>query len=154
MRIERRGGTDDISDALSLRDRIFIQEQGVPSGREADGLDGICEHYVGYFAGEPITVARVRYLDLETAQLERIGVLDPLRGEGVGTHLMHKMLIDLAREGIQRVTLHSQVHAQEFYARLGFEPVGEPFIEEGTDIEHIRMDKDLLLVEADVPLEL
>ncbi len=146
MRIERMSGIEDISDALSLRDRIFIQEQGVPSGREVDGLDDSAEHYVGYFIGEAIAVARVQYLTVKTARLERVGVLEPMRGEGAGTELMNKVLADLKTEGVRRVELDSPARARKFYASLGFEPVGEPFIEEDTGIEHIRMEKELFWI--------
>lgn len=145
LQIERlSGATEDISDALSLRERIFILEQGVPVGRESDGLDDVAEHYVGRFAGEAIAVARVRYDDLTTARLERIGVLEPMRGEGTGQELMEQVLEDLRLEGVRSVTLNSQVEVQGFYEKLGFTPVGEPFIEEATGLPHIRMDKQLL----------
>lgn len=143
LQIERMSGIEDISGALGLRRQIFIMEQGVAEAREADGLDDAAEHYVGYFLDEAIAVARVRYEDLEVAKLERIGVLEPMRGEGVGRLLMKAILEDLKSEGVRLVTLDSQVHAQEFYKKLGFKTVGEPFIEEGTDIEHIRMEARL-----------
>lgn len=51
-------------------------------------------------------------------------------------------LTELARErGDTRVLLNAQVQAMPFYARYGYEPVGEPFGEAG--IPHQTMERFL-----------
>lgn len=45
------------------------------------------------------------------------------------------------KQGIERISLHAQLSARTFYAKLGFQEEGERFEEAG--IEHITMTKDL-----------
>jgi predicted GNAT family N-acyltransferase len=59
------------------------------------------------------------------------------RGAGVGSAVL-RALMDRARQrGDHEVVLHAQLAAQDFYARHGFEPEGEIFMDAG--IEHIAM---------------
>src|SRR5690606_4995593 len=63
------------------------------------------------------------------------------RADGVGSGLLHA-LVRIAREGgLERVSLHAQEGAIEFYRRHGFSPVGERFVEAG--IGHVAMQRRL-----------
>jgi predicted GNAT family N-acyltransferase len=59
----------------------------------------------------------------------------------VGALLLAALEAQARAEGLGVVELHAQVHAQPFYARLGYLPEGPVFEEAG--IEHVVMVKRL-----------
>ncbi|HEY9541543.1 MAG TPA: GNAT family N-acetyltransferase, partial [Luteimonas sp.] len=75
--------------------------------------------------------------DGEPAHVGRMAVLRDWRGGGVGDALLHALLRQARELGWNDIILNAQVSAQSFYARHGFVPVGERFIEAG--IEHQAM---------------
>jgi predicted GNAT family N-acyltransferase len=126
-------------DALkSIRFDVFVVEQNVPESLEWDGLDAHCIHALAEDgSGTPIGCGRL----LPDGHIGRIAVAKAWRARGVGAALVQR-LIDLARErGDRRVMLNSQTHAMPFYARFGFEAIGEPFDEAG--IPHQAMELGL-----------
>ena len=87
--------------------------------------------------GVPIGCGRL----LPDGHIGRVAVLSDWRGQGVGAALLVR-LIDLAKaRGDKRVLLNSQVQAMPFYARYGFAPTGEQFLEAG--IPHQTMVRPL-----------
>jgi len=60
-----------------------------------------------------------------------------LRWGGPGQQVMQALMDAAAQRGDTEVMLHAQRSAENFYARLGFVPRGDPFEEVG--IPHIEM---------------
>lgn len=128
-----------------VREAVFVQEQGVPLELEWDELDPQCHHVIARDAqGQPIGTGRLT----PDHRIGRMAVLADWRGRGVGDALL-LALIDKARElGWHDLTLHAQASAMGFYARHGFLPYGERFVEAG--IEHQSMRR---LLDAPNPVE-
>lgn len=124
----------------AVRERVFIDEQGVPESLEIDALDPACRHVLARdAAGQPIGTARLA----PDGKIGRMAVLADWRGRGVGSALLHALLRQAHEDGLARVTLHAQAGAIDFYLRHGFTAVGDRFIEAG--IEHqamqLRLDR-------------
>lgn len=130
---------DEMSAIVAVRQAVFQVEQGVDPDLEFDGLDADSDHLLAYINGEAIGTTRIRYLDSTTAKIERVAVLAPFRSKGIGKAMMEAVLQVLVTKNIPVVKLHAQIHVRDFYTRLGFEPVGNPFDEAG--IPHIAMIK-------------
>jgi predicted GNAT family N-acyltransferase len=122
----------------AVREAVFVLEQQVPAELELDALDPRCRHVLARdAAGLPIGTARLA----PDGRIGRMAVLRAWRGRGVGSALL-QALLRLAREdGRDRVSLHAQAGAIDFYRRHGFVPVGERFMEAG--IEHLAMERHL-----------
>ena len=122
----------------ALRRTVFIEEQHVPEELEWDDADERAYHVLAMSeAGEPIGTGRLK-LD---GQIGRMAVVRRWRRRGVGAAIL-QALLDLARkEGCPTVRLHAQTHAIPFYAKCGFETVGEEFDEAG--IPHRKMELEL-----------
>lgn len=123
----------------SVRETVFVHEQSVPPDFELDvDRDPLCEHVLAFDAqGEPIGTGRLT----PDRRIGRLAVLADWRGRGVGVALL-AALVERARElGWRELSLHSQASAIGFYARHGFLPVGERFIQAG--IEHLSMSRQL-----------
>src|SRR5690349_20848866 len=117
-----------MNEALSVRRRVFIEEQRVPEEEEIDGHDcdpaavSDCLPVIAYVDGVPVATRRL-LLDsptYENAHIGRVAVLAEQRRHGVGREVM-AALHELARQrGLPGITLAAQTHAIGFYERLGY----------------------------------
>ena|SRR5687768_13556605 len=127
----------DLDAAFTIREKVFVEEQGVPQEDEYDQYEKTAHHYLATCEGVPCGAARWRQTE-KGIKLERFAVLPQYRNREVGSHLLHQVLQDVkTRFPEKEVYLHAQLPAVNFYARHGFEPVGELFSE--CDIEHYKM---------------
>ena len=137
----------DARDTLrSLRQQVFIEEQGVPRDIEWDGKDEQCLHVMAYFQGEPVGCGRL----MPGGKVGRMAVAKPYRGHGIGAAILRELVQVARQEGYSRLYLHAQQHAASFYRRAGFEPRGATFEEAG--IPHVSMHLDLDEKGLDPPL--
>ena len=137
---------DEMNDALTVRRRVFIEEQNVPESLEIDAYDAdpatspAALHVVAYVDGRCVATGRL-LLDLhegEYPHIGRVAVLRDERGKGYGRAVM-LALQDLARGlGMPGITLAAQLHAIGFYETLGYVVRGDVFLD--ADIEHRWMD--------------
>ena len=124
-----------------IRIAVFQEEQGVDSALEFDGKDEISQHLIAYLNREAVGTTRIRYLDNQTAKVERLAVLAKARGKGIGKQLMEKAIEIIASKSMPEVLIHSQEYVKGLYENLGFVQEGEIFIE--ADIPHLKMKKKL-----------
>ena len=129
-------GEEDHKQCLKLRYQVFVEEQGVEPDLEiTDEKDSI--HFLAERDGSVIGTGRFR-IHGNLLKFERVAVLKAMRGQGVGKGLLEFM----QKKGFNTypeylMFMHAQTHAQLFYEKLGWRPVGEPFDED--NIEHIAM---------------
>lgn len=119
----------------AVRETVFVHEQNVPLELELDAeRDPQCQHVLAFdAAGEPIGTGRLT----PDRHIGRMAVLAAWRGRGVGEALLAALLDRAQALGWREISLHSQATAIGFYARHGFLPFGERFLEAG--IEHVTM---------------
>ena len=136
-------GVDNLYDALALRCRVFILEQG--PYLDPDGADPQCWHLLGRSdSGDDAGVLHsyLRIVDPGVKYAEpsmgRVITSPESRGTGAGHRLV--------AEGIARCTsawpgqgirISAQLRLERFYAGHGFVRVGEPYIED--TIPHLQM---------------
>lgn len=130
-------------DSFSVRHKVFVEEQKVPPDLEADlhDQDGTTIHFVAYNQSVPVGAARLRQYTDEVGKVERVAVLKEARGLGIGFSIMNELESVALRKGYRKLILNSQLHAQDFYERLGFQPKGDIFHE--ANIPHVAMEKEL-----------
>jgi predicted GNAT family N-acyltransferase len=134
-----------MTEALSVRRRVFIQEQAVPEDLEIDHHDAdpadvtTAIHVLVKLDGAAVATGRLLLEDDDgRLHIGRVAVLEPHRGHGVGRAVM-LALHDIARErGATSLSLAAQLHAIGFYERLGYTAHGDVFLDAG--IEHREMD--------------
>lgn len=127
-------------DAFSVRNRVFIEEQGINPKIEYDQYDQNAIHLVGYLNEQPIAAARIRLIT-EQGKIQRVAILKPFRKQGYGKKLMLASEKIISQHGLQSLHLNAQIHAIPFYEAIGFEINSHPFYEAG--IEHVSMNKML-----------
>jgi predicted GNAT family N-acyltransferase len=129
------------AEAVAIRRRVFVEEQGVPEPDELDGKDGERTHFLARdAAGRAVGCACLRPYGARH-KVERVAVLPELRGTGLGRELMRAVEAHASEFGARDLVLHAQAGVIVFYEKLGWQSVGRRFFEAG--IEHQRMEKRL-----------
>jgi predicted GNAT family N-acyltransferase len=136
----------DQAELRAVREAVFVQEQQVPREEEVDAEDPLSRHVLARDpSGHPIGCGRLT----PRRAIGRVAVLAGWRGRGVGAALMRVLLEQARALGYPEVELHAQVHAADFYARIGFSADGADFDECG--IRHRTMRLVLAPGERRVP---
>ncbi len=142
-------GIDDaerMREALAIRTRVFVDEQGVPSDEEIDEHDrsdpSAAHALVRPDIGATAIGAGRFYVSMPgTVQIGRMAVVPASRGTGVGRALLEALAGEARNRGFHRAHLHAQVHAREFYVKSGFFDDGEQLWDAG--ILHQPMSREL-----------
>ena len=121
----------DMLSCLNLRRTVFIEEQNVPENEEVDGDDPDCDHILLTVSDIPVGAARLKYFD-DFVKVQRVCVLKNYRGQGIGSKIINFIIRHVEKNDIRSsVRLGSQIHALEFYKRLGFIEFGEEYLDAG-----------------------
>lgn len=120
-----------------IRQRVFIDEQGVPPELEWDATDALADHYLALTPDNtPVAVARLIPALSDTAHIGRMAVLPGHRGRGLGRQLLRHLVTDAAPH-FDDLRLSAQEHALAFYQRCGFHVCSGPYEDAG--ITHFDM---------------
>ena len=137
--IERRSAFADLDPRtlyalLKLRTDVFVVEQACPYP-ELDGRDdepGAEHRWLEDDGGEPVAYVRMLAEDDGTTRLGRVVTRADHRSDGLARRLVEGVLADHAD-----VRADSQSHLRAWYESLGFEVVGDEYVEDG--IPHLPM---------------
>ncbi|MDX8354226.1 GNAT family N-acetyltransferase [Cognatiyoonia sp. IB215182] len=122
---------DDYTHCIALRRKVFIDEQGIAEADEIDDLDDQAIHLLAIVDGRPVGTARL-LIDGEIGKIGRICVATDQRGTGLGKALVTAGIDQLRTvPGVTTAKLGAQDHAIGFYAKLGFQPVGDFYDDAG-----------------------
>jgi predicted GNAT family N-acyltransferase len=133
-------GSSEVDEALELRRRVFVDEQGVTLAADQDGRDPEALHIVAYAEGRLVGTCRLVFDD-GIARLGRMAVERDQRGRGIGAAILAEAEREARAAGATKIRLHAQTDARSLYERSGFGVRGEEFLEEG--IPHVTMEKPL-----------
>lgn len=124
---------------LQLRSRVFVVEQNC-AYPDLDDKDQESWHWMGWNKEELVAYTRLLPpgLAFKECSIGRVVTAPSVRGQGVGRTLMHHS-IEQCRNlfGSGPIQIGAQRYLESFYQSLGFEIVGEPYLEDG--IPHIHM---------------
>lgn len=130
-------------DARSIRQTVFVKEQGIDPNIEWDQLDGESYHFVAYLNQTPVATCRL-HLDTDSshAHLQRFAVTLDARQQSVGRALLNQMEAWAKDHGIDYIYLSAQQSALPFYLKSNYQQRKEPaFMEAG--ILHQNLYKSL-----------
>lgn len=132
-------GVDDLYDALALRCRVFVLEQG--PYLDPDGFDRRAWHLLGR-NDSGVLQCYLRVVDPGVKYAEpsigRVISAPEVRGTGLGRVLMAEGVVRCAQAFPgQRIRISAQAHLERFYKGFGFARVGEAYLED--DIPHVEM---------------
>lgn len=122
----------------TVREAVFILEQGIPAELEWDADDATSRHALARIDGVPVACGRL----LPDGHVGRMAVRAAWRGQGIGRAILDALIDSAQQVGMPLLQLHAQMHATGFYEKAGFAAEGPPFDEVG--IEHQRMVRTLV----------
>ena len=127
--------TRELYEILRARESVFLLEQNIVC-QDKYRLDYEALHLFLTDADGAITAYMRAYADGHGVKLGRVLTLK--RGQGVGAALMREAIPAItAHFNTDKLYIHSQKHAEGFYARFGFVSSSEDFMEEG--VPHVLM---------------
>lgn len=139
IRIFKQITTQELYDILQLRSEVFVVEQDCVY-QDIDGKDQKALHVLGYKNEKLIAYTRSfkpgDYFDY--ASIGRVVVLKNERQHNYGYDIM-KASIEAINNSFNETTIEisAQVYLNTFYKNLGFNTIGEEYLEDG--IPHIKM---------------
>jgi predicted GNAT family N-acyltransferase len=119
---------------FDVRRSVFVVEQNVSESEEYDEFEASSTHFAAIMDDVVVGTCRYRSTAVGT-KLERFAVLEEYRGNSVGESLVAHCLDLVGEEAC--VYLHAQIQVVGFYAKFGFEKIGDQFEEAG--IRHFKM---------------
>ena len=135
---------DELHAMARLRIDVFVVEQDCPYS-DLDGKDLRAWHVWAEDEKESkgaaaVACARVLGPGVSYAEpsIGRVATRRDQRGRGLGKELMERSIAVCQQTWPgQAIRISAQCYLEEWYAQLGFEPVGESYLED--DIPHIQM---------------
>lgn len=123
-------------DAKTIREEVFVKEQGFED--EFDAHDNIAYHAVLYYNNEPVATART-FVNEDVYVIGRVAVIKSMRNHHLGKKVILAIEEKIKELGGTKVELSAQSRVQGFYKSLGYQTLGEEFLDEGCP--HIKMIK-------------
>jgi len=125
---------------LKIRFEVFVNEQNVALDEEIEDDEFTYQAFVLYLEEKAIGTVRYKHIDKNTVKIGRFAIIKEQRGKGYGRQLMTfvEQLINVKVKSLTLV-LGAQLQAVPFYRSLGYECLGEQYIE--ANIPHMHMKK-------------
>jgi predicted GNAT family N-acyltransferase len=134
--------TADVHGAIAVRERVFVDEQGVPAEEELDGRDEQALHLVSVAPDGGGVIATLRLLfDGDAVKIGRVAVDRPWRRRGIAARMIELAVEEGRARGARRARLSSQVDVVGLYEGAGFAVESDVFVEAG--IPHVWMGLEL-----------
>lgn len=122
----------------AIRRKVFILEQKIDEADEFDGADANSSHVLVFSEKrDAVGTGRIE----ATGKIARLAVIAEYRKRGVGSAILERLIDEARSRNFDRVFLHAQTHALDFYKKFGFVSEDEVFMEAG--IPHVLASLDL-----------
>lgn len=131
----------DFDNAISIRRKVFVEEQDIPIHLELDEFDETSIHFIAYDADIPFGAGRIREIDGKVGKIERVCIVPSYRGKSMGNLIMQS-IEDYAQEhGFKKLKLNAQSNSLPFYEKRNYTITSPEFLE--ASIPHRAMEKIL-----------
>jgi ElaA protein len=130
----------ELYDIIQLRNDVFVVEQQCVF-QDADGVDKRCYHLTGYDGNTLVAYTRIIApgITFAEASIGRVANAGAYRGLGIGKELMQRSIKHCIQLfGAVPIMIGAQLYLKKFYEMLGFNAVGEVYLED--NIPHIHMN--------------
>lgn len=122
-------GLDNCPEAVDIRKRVFIEEQGFTD--EFDKLDRSAYHAVVFVKDQHAATGRLFSDKNGIAHIGRVAVLPDFRKMSLGSLIIAILEKKAAELNFISTELSAQVRVMDFYTKLGYTPVGEEYPDQG-----------------------
>jgi GNAT superfamily N-acetyltransferase len=138
---EIQQSSPDYAVAFALREDVLRKPLGLVLNEETLAQDRECFHLVCYLDGALVASLQLLPKGDGAIGMRQVAVVPRWQGQGIGRGLV-EFAEQFARErGFTLMKLHARETAIRFYEKLGYECVGEPFVQ--VTLPHRAMQKKL-----------
>jgi len=123
--------SDIYKDSINIRKTVFVDEQNVPEELEIDALENKCTYFNVYLDQKAVATARFYVTDDNGIHVQRVAVLKDYRQKHLGSELLRNIFQYSKEQNYNYVILGAQDHAHAFYKKLGFQVIGDQYLEAG-----------------------
>ncbi len=128
--------------SLALRYRVLREPLGLDYSAEQISEEWEHRHFAAFLSsGELVGYLMLEFQPVGVAKMRQVAVLPELQSMGIGSGLVQFSEQWSGEHGISSIKLHARKEAVPFYLKLGYQAVGEEFLEVG--IPHYAMQKDI-----------
>lgn len=113
----------ELSQALDIRRRVFVEEQQIPAEREQDGRNPEAFHVLALIENQPIATGRLVIPSEAEGILARIAVLPLYRRQGIGTKIVEELEKLAYDAGVRHLVMTPHDYLESFYHRLGYHKI-------------------------------
>lgn len=124
-------GSEAYRASCDLRDEVLRQPLGLKLSVVDTEEDQHQQHWGLYENDHLIGCLIAKPRGEGVVQLRQYSITNERQGEGLGRILMEGVEAELRAQGIRHIWLHAREPVIGFYAKLGYQPVGELFQEVG-----------------------
>lgn len=131
----------DLQAIYRARQTVFSIEQAC-AYLDADGFDETSFHLAAWSPDRTMPLAYARVVHpgqkYQEPSIGRVITIAAVRGTGLGRELVRRAVVH-CQEAFpgQGIRISAQTRLEAFYASFGFQPIGEPYMEDG--IPHTEM---------------
>ena len=134
-------GTPEYEETISLRNEVFRKPWGLDIKDDDLSPDKEMDIYGAYLNDKLIGTVFLAEQEEDVARVRNVAIYEEYRGKGLGRYLMD-FIEDIARrKGYTKVYLMGRTIVEEFYHKLGYKTIGEPY--DYRTIPHVDMIKEL-----------
>ena len=134
---------EELKVAYSLRHKAFVIDEGVEEEEEFDALDKTAVHIVAIQNGIVVGCCRV-YEEDSVGKISRLVVDKSLRRQGISKQIV-LFAESLLFQSCSLITVHAHVYVQKLYTGLGYDCIGDQFMEDGSLVVKLEKRKPLVL---------
>ena len=131
---------DASAEVLRLREDVFVKGQGVTLQEEHCDDESTFVHFGLYCDDTLVACCRMKHSG-NVATIGRVAVSKEYRNRGFGLAVMDEAHKYAFESGCVSAEISSQLHAVEFYKKMGYEEYGDQYLD--ARILHVSMKKQL-----------
>ncbi len=128
--------------SILLRNEILRKPLGLQFSEQELKSEKNQVHFVATLNNEVVGVLILVKLNDDLLKMRQVAVKESLQGEGIGKSMVIYSEIWAKENYFSKIELHARKGATSFYLGLGYNILGNEFIEVG--IPHLKMEKTLI----------
>jgi predicted GNAT family N-acyltransferase len=143
MNIEKQFFNQLNNEIRSIREIVFVEEQGFTDEFDDIDIDNISFHLLLYIEGKPVATGRLYQRNPFEAIyiIGRLAVLSDYRNLNLGSIVLTSLEEKAIECGASSIELSAQCRVQGFYEKHGYRAIGNSYLD--CDCPHILMVKDI-----------
>jgi hypothetical protein len=125
---------------MALRYEVLRKPLGMVYTPEQLAEEATETHVIAVADAKVVGVLLLKRISDKKLKMRQFAVNDAFQGQGIGSALVAFAEDFAIEKGFSIITLNARMTAVPFYERLGYDVVGDEFVEVG--IPHLRMVKE------------